>query len=124
MAAGIATLETLDRERPWEALDQVGARLEAGLAKALDTAHVPGVVTRVGSMGTAFFLGDAPTDYASVKRADTARFGRFHGLMLERGVYLPPSQFEAWFLSTQHDDAIVDQVIAAAEDALGALALA
>jgi len=122
MAAGNATLDTLDRERPWEALDREGARLEAGLASALATAGVPGVVTRVGSMGTAFFLGDAPTDYATVKRADTVRFGRFHALMLERGVYLPPSQFEAWFLSTQHDDAIVDQVIAAAEDALGALA--
>jgi glutamate-1-semialdehyde 2,1-aminomutase len=122
MAAGNATLDTLDRERPWEALDREGARLEAGLASALATAGVPGVVTRVGSMGTAFFLGDAPTDYVTVKRADTVRFGRFHALMLERGVYLPPSQFEAWFLSTQHDDAIVDQVIAAAEDALGALA--
>jgi glutamate-1-semialdehyde 2,1-aminomutase len=124
MAAGAATLDVLDRERPWEALDQKGARLEKGLADALAAAGVPGVVTRVGSMGTAFFLDREPTDYASVKRADTARFGRFHALMLERGVYLPPSQFEAWFLSTQHDDAVIDQVIAAAQDALGVLVAA
>jgi glutamate-1-semialdehyde 2,1-aminomutase len=122
MAAGIATLDVLEAERPWEALDARGARLEQGLADALVAAGVPGTVTRVGSMGTAFFVDGEVFDYPTVKRADTARFGRFHALMLERGVYLPPSQFEAWFLSTQHDDAIVAQVIAAAQDALGALA--
>jgi len=96
----------------------------AGLADALVAAGVPGRVTRVGSMGTAFFLDGDVVDYASVKQADTPRFGRFHAAMLERGVYLPPSQFEAWFLSTQHDDAIVQQVIAAAQDALAARATA
>jgi len=124
MAAGAATLSVLDLERPWAVLDAKGARLEKGLADALKAAGVPGHVSRVGSMGTAFFLDHEPTDYASVKRSDTARFGRFHALMLERGVYLPPSQFEAWFLSTQHDDAVIDQVIAAAQDALGVLVAA
>jgi len=124
MAAGLATLRQLDEEDPWEVLDARGARLEKGLADAFVAAGVPGTVTRVGSMGTAFFLQGDVHDYASVKRADTARFGRFHAAMLERGVYLPPSQFEAWFLSTQHDDAIVQQVVAAAQDALAALAAA
>ncbi len=124
MAAGLSTLRTLDDENPWEALDARGAQLEHGLAAALKAAGVPGTVTRVGSMGTAFFVGGDVTDYASVKRADTARFGRFHAAMLERGVYLPPSQFEAWFLSTQHDDATIDEVIAAAHDALAAVATA
>jgi len=124
MAAGIATLKELEETQPWEALDARGARLEKGLADALVAAGVPGRVTRVGSMGTAFFLDGDVVDYASVKQADTARFGRFHAAMLERGVYLPPSQFEAWFLSTQHDDAIVQQVIAAAQDALAARATA
>jgi len=124
MAAGIATLKELKETQPWEALDARGARLEKGLADALVAAGVPGRVTRVGSMGTAFFLDGDVVDYASVKQADTARFGRFHAAMLERGVYLPPSQFEAWFLSTQHDDAIVQQVIAAAQDALAARATA
>jgi glutamate-1-semialdehyde 2,1-aminomutase len=57
-----------------------------------------------------------------VKRADTARFARFHAAMLERGVHLPPSQFEAWFLSTAHADADLDEVIAAARESLRAVA--
>jgi len=122
MAAGAATLATLAQKKPWEALDAQGAKLEQGLADAFRSAGVPLTVTRVGSMGTAFFMGEEASDFAAVKRADTARFGRYHGLMLERGVYLPPSQFEAWFLSTAHDDAAIDHVLAAAREAALVLA--
>jgi glutamate-1-semialdehyde 2,1-aminomutase len=122
MAAGAATLATLAQKKPWEALDAKGAKLEQGLADAFRSAGVPLTVTRVGSMGTAFFLDGEASDFAAVKRSDTARFGRYHGLMLERGVYLPPSQFEAWFLSTAHDDAAIDHVLAAARESAMALA--
>jgi len=122
MAAGAAQLATLKALKPWASLDAKGARLEAGLVQAFAAAGVPATLTRVGSMGTAFFLDGEAGDFAAVKQADTARFGRFHGAMLERGVYLPPSQFEAFFLSTAHDDAVIDEVIRAAHDAARELA--
>ena len=118
MAAGTATLGELERTKPWAELDRRGGKLEQGLADALQGAVT---LTRVGSMGTAFFLQGEASDYAAVKHADTAAFARFHRAMLERGVYLPPSQFEAWFLSTAHDDAAIDHVIGAAREAAPAL---
>ncbi|MGH7727069.1 MAG: glutamate-1-semialdehyde 2,1-aminomutase [Candidatus Eiseniibacteriota bacterium] len=117
MAAGLATLEEIVRRKPWETLEARGATLERGLAGAFSAAGVPVTLTRVGSMGTAFFLEGEASDFAAVKRSDTARFARFHRAMLERGVYLPPSQFEAFFVSTEHDDAVIEQVIEAARDA-------
>jgi len=124
MAAGAAQLAVLAETKPWPALDARGARLAAGLADACAAAGIAATVTRVGSMGTLFFLDGEAEDFAAVKRADTGRFARFHAAMLERGVYLPPSQFEAWFLSTAHDDAVIDEVIKAARGALTALAVA
>ena len=73
-------------------------------------------------MGTAFFLDGEAGDFAAVKRADTQRFAAFHRAMLERGVYLPPSQFEAWFLSVTHDDGTIDAVIRAARESAAAIA--
>src|SRR6185295_14983183 len=113
---GLATLGELEKTKPWAELDRKGAKLEQGLADELQV-----TLTRVGSMGTAFFLKGEASDYAAVKHADTAAFARFHRAMLERGVYLPPSQFEAWFLSTAHDDAAIDHVIGAAREAAPAL---
>ncbi len=124
MAAGAATLAVLEQTRPWDQLEQKGARLEQGLNAAFREAGVPMTLTRVGSMGTAFFLEGPAGDFAAVKRADTARFGHFHRAMLERGVYLPPSQFEAFFLSTAHDDAAIDHVLEAARASAPALAQA
>jgi glutamate-1-semialdehyde 2,1-aminomutase len=122
MAAGAAQLEVIARTKPWAALEAAGARLAAGLAAACAEAGVAGTVTRVGSMGTLFFLDGEAADFAAVKRADTARVARVHAAMLERGVHLPPSQFEAWFLSTAHADADLDEVIAAARESLRAVA--
>ena len=124
MAAGAAQLAVLAETKPWPALEAKGARLAAGLAAACAEAGVPATVTRVGSMGTLFFLDGEASDFAAVKRSDVTRFGRFHAAMLERGVYLPPSQFEAWFLSTAHTDAVIDEVIAAARGALATLVAA
>jgi glutamate-1-semialdehyde 2,1-aminomutase len=118
MAAGEATLAELERLAPWAELEQKGAQLEQGLADVLKDV----TLTRVGSMGTAFFMQGDASSYADVKRADTAAFARFHRAMLERGVYLPPSQFEAWFLSTAHDAAAIDHVLGAAREAAPALA--
>ncbi|MEO6463718.1 MAG: glutamate-1-semialdehyde 2,1-aminomutase, partial [Candidatus Eisenbacteria bacterium] len=78
MAAGIATLGVLETTRPWAALEAKGTRLAQGLAAACQEAGVPATVTRVGSMGTLFFLAGEASDFAAVKRADTVRFGRFH----------------------------------------------
>ncbi len=115
VAAGTATLAELREPGVYERLESLSARLEAGLREAIGGA---GVVQRAGAMLTLFFNPSPVTDYAVAKQSDTARFGRFFHAMLERGVYLPPSQFEAWFPSTAHDEAVIDQTIAAAADAL------
>jgi glutamate-1-semialdehyde 2,1-aminomutase len=116
MAAGLKAMEILARPRTYERLEQLGARLGDGLAAA--AARVPHVVNRVGSMLTLFFCAGPVTDYASAKSADTARFGTFFRKMRDRGVFLPPSQFEAMFVSLAHTDEDVDQVIAAAKASL------
>jgi glutamate-1-semialdehyde 2,1-aminomutase len=129
-------------------LEALGARLEAGLADAARAAGVPVAVQRVGSMLTPFFLspaqaaaaeaaqstaalasGNSATDatrpplirsYADVLQCDTGAYARFFRGMLDRGVMLPPSQFEAWFVSTAHTEADVDQTVAAAQEAFAA----
>ena len=88
---------------------------------AATQAEVTGVtVTQLGSMLTIFFAAEAPRDYASAKRADTARYARFFHAMLEAGVYLPPAQFEAMFVSLAHTQSDLERTIAAARDAFAA----
>jgi glutamate-1-semialdehyde 2,1-aminomutase len=119
MAAGIATLEALRDPSVWERLERAGARLVAGLEAAARQAAVPLQCARVGTM-FGFFFADAPvTDWESAKCSDTRRFASFHRAMLERGVYLAPSQFEAAFLSTAHGDSEIDRTIEAAGEVLG-----
>jgi glutamate-1-semialdehyde 2,1-aminomutase len=120
MAAGLKTLSILARPGTYERLDQLGRRRGDGLAAAARDARVPAQINRVGSMVTLFFTATAVTDYATAKTADTARFGAFFRGMRERGVFLPPSQFEAMFVSLAHTDDDVDQVVAAARAALAA----
>ena len=121
MAAGIATLDPLD-DAAYERLEQLGARLEAGLRDAItQLGGAPGArasVARVGSALTLFFRESPPSDYAEARQSDTAAFARFHRAMLARGVHLPPSQFEAWFVSLAHDEALVDRTVEAAAGAL------
>ncbi len=117
MAAGIVTLRILSNEGVYRGLDAMGAALAEGLREAARAAEARAVVTQIGSMLTVFFADEAPRDYATAKRADTARFGRFFGAMLDAGIYLPPSQFEAWFVSLAHQQADFDRTLAAARTA-------
>jgi glutamate-1-semialdehyde 2,1-aminomutase len=119
MAAGRATLDLLDAAA-YERLEVLGARAEAGLAAALRESGVAGCVQRAGSMLTLFFGVEPPRNLSDVERVDRERFARFFFAMLERGFYLPPSPFEAWFLSLAHTDADVDALLAAAGEALRA----
>jgi len=121
VAAGLATLDVLRRDNVHARLEQLGARFEAGLNAALQHAGVPGVVQRVGSMITLFFTDGPVRRLEDVTPDSVARFGRFFRGMRERGVLLPPSQYEAWFLSAAHDEAAIDQTLAAAREALAAL---
>jgi glutamate-1-semialdehyde 2,1-aminomutase len=118
MRAGIETLDILAQPRTYERLEAISARLAAGLAAATKSAGIPAVVNRVGSMLTAFFTDGPVVDYASATKSNTKRYARFFHAMLARGVYLAPSQFEAAFVSTMHDEATVDRTLAAAADAM------
>ncbi len=115
MAAGLKAMEILSRPRTYERLEQLGKRLGDGLLAAATSAGVPAVMNRVGSMLTLFFAPGPVTDYESAKTADTQRFASFFRNMRDRGVFLPPSQFEAMFVSLAHTDEDVDQILAAAK---------
>jgi glutamate-1-semialdehyde 2,1-aminomutase len=112
MTAGIETLRALDEPGVWAELERVAGRLEAGL-RPLDGVQV----ARAGSMFGLFFADERVTGWDTARTADTQRFGAFHREMLERGIYLAPSQFEAGFVSTAHGDAEIDATVAAAEEA-------
>ena len=120
MAAGIATLCQLkaNRQQFYKQLDDMSGRLVAGITTAAKEAGVAMTANRVGSMFTFFFTGKQVTDWASAATCDTAKFGRFHGALLDAGVWLPPSQFEAAFLSIAHTQGDIDDTIAAATEAL------
>ncbi len=118
VAAGLKTLEVIRRPGFYERLEGLSARLASGLADAASKAGVPLTVNRVGSMFTAFFTSEAVTDYASAKKSDTVRFARFFRALLDRGVYFPPSQFEAGFVSAAHSDSDVDHTLWATSAAL------
>jgi glutamate-1-semialdehyde 2,1-aminomutase len=123
-AAGIATLKSLRDQSPYERLEILCARLEAGLCTAATEAGVDHWFARVGSMMTLFFASGPVSDWQSASACDTQRFAKFFWQMLDRGVYLPCSQFEALFVSAAHTEAEIDGTIAAAGEALRELALA
>ncbi len=122
MAAGIATLQELRDNPPYGQLDRRTQTLVEGMTTAARAAGLPHCINRVGSMWTFFFTAGPVTDYDSAKTSDTARFGHFFWAMMDRGVYLPCSQFEAAFVSTQHTDKHVQQTVAAAREALAEIA--
>ncbi|HEX8991566.1 MAG TPA: glutamate-1-semialdehyde 2,1-aminomutase [Anaerolineales bacterium] len=121
MAAGIAALDLICDEAVWAGMEQRARQLEDGIAGAAKRAGIPIRQKRAGTMFTTFFTDVEPVDWSSVKAADTARFGSFFRKMLESGVYLAPSQFEAGFLSTQHDEQVIGDTIDAAERAFSSL---
>jgi glutamate-1-semialdehyde 2,1-aminomutase len=117
-AAGCAMLRTLRDDPPYARLEQLGARLEAGLREAAKETGAAHQLTRVGSMMTLFFNAEPIVDWETASRSDTTRFARYFWSMLERGVYLPCSQFEALFISAAHSAADIDATISAAREAL------
>jgi len=121
LAAGLKAIEILGRPGYYNRLAETGKRLGDGLAKAAADAGVPVCVNQLGSMATMFFAKGPVTDYATAKTSDTAKFGAFFRSMRESGVFLPPSQFEAMFVSLAHSDDDLDKVIAAARTALSAV---
>ena len=123
MSAGIATLGELKKDGVWQQLENAASSLGSGVKRAAESAGIPIQQTRVGTMFSTFFSEVLPTDWESVKKADTARFGKFFSAMLENGVYLAPSQFEADFISTSHSQDVIDATIFAVEKAMGALKL-
>jgi glutamate-1-semialdehyde 2,1-aminomutase len=125
MAAGLATLRYLGEHKKevYPRLDQLSGELAAGIAAAAKDAGVPICYNRVGSMFTWFFTPGPVTDWNSASKCDTEMFGRFFRTMLENGIYLPPSQFEAAFVSAAHTKEDIQQTIVAAKRAF-ALAVA
>ena len=122
MAAGLATLRHLrdHKKEIYPRLDKLGGELAAGVAAAAKAAGTPICYNRVGSMFTWFFAPCPVTDWNSAAKSDTEAFGRFFRAMLDNGVYLPPSQFEAAFLSAAHTEEDIQQTIAAAKQAFAA----
>lgn len=121
MQAGLATLPKLEAAGFYDALNTKAGRLAGGLKRALRESGVPGQVNSVGSLLTLFFAADAVQDYATAKNSNVSRFASFFNEMLQRGILLPPSQFEALFVSAAHSDADLDRTIAAARDSLEAI---
>ena len=122
MAAGIAQLRALKDSDIYEKLEAHGKALETGLTRVMAEKETPARIGRVGSMWTLFFARHPVVDLDSAKLADVAAFGRFFHAMLERGIYLPPSQFEAAFISVAHSKADIEQTVAAARESLETVA--
>lgn len=119
-AAGLATLTAAADDAVYARLDVVADALRAGAAEAFTAAGIPHVIQSTGSMFSVFLTDDPVTNYAEAQRTDVAAYGAFFHAMLDRGVHLPPSAYEAWFVSSSHDDRAVQHVL----DALPAAARA
>ncbi len=118
MACGIATLKTLKATNPYPALAKQTRRLVEGLSNAAKAAGIAHTTAQVGSMFTLFFNADKVTNYTVASRSDTKLFAKYFWGMIDRGVYLPCSQYEANFVSAMHSDADIDATIAAATEVL------
>src|SRR5712664_3888267 len=118
MSAGIATMKHLTAPGLYERINQNAERLVTGLRKAIAETHVPAQVNSSNSLGTIFFTDQPVRDYAGAKRSDTKRYARFFREMLDRGIFLAPSQFEAAFVSAAHTAEDIDRTVSAALDSL------
>ena len=117
MTAGIETLRVLAEPGVWDGIEHAAARLLSGLAAV----GAPVQLARVGTMFGLFFADAPVTSWDGAKRADTGRFAAFHRAMLDGGIYLPPSQFETWFVSTAHGEPEIDATVTAAREAFASL---
>src|SRR4051812_29722321 len=119
MAAGLATLEILAEPDAYEMLESQSERLASGLLAAAEDHNVAVAINRVGSMIGLYFVrerGQRVTNFAEACASDTTRFATFFHAMLDRGVYLAPSQYEALFVGLAHDDSAIDQTVEAADE--------
>jgi glutamate-1-semialdehyde 2,1-aminomutase len=117
-AAGIATLKLLRDAPPYERLEALASQLAAGLNDAAESAGVPHTVARCGSMLTLFFNPDPVTDWDAAARCDTKAFAKYFWELIDRGVYMPCSQYEALFVSAAHTDEDIEATVAAAYEAV------
>ena len=113
VAAGIATLKQLKTLKPYGNLDKLSKHLCDGITEQLDAKGIPHKINRIGSMFTLFFTDTNVIDYDTASKCDTERYGSYFRQMLEMGIYLPPSQFEANFLSTAHTERHIEKTIKA-----------
>lgn len=118
VAAGLAALELIEQLEPYPNLERNGTRLADGLSSAFAEAGVPATVNRVEPLFSVFFSEGPVRNYTGARAADHARFARFFHSMLGDGIYLPPSGYEAWFVSTAHDQDTIDQTLEAARRAV------
>lgn len=121
MTAGLVTLRRLRDKTVYERLESSSRRLCDALARAAQDAGITTLTNRVGSMWTSFFTSDPVVDWSSANKSNRETYGRFFHAMLQAGVYLAPSQFEAAFVSLAHTDDIIDQTIEAARQAFSKL---
>jgi glutamate-1-semialdehyde 2,1-aminomutase len=121
VAAGIKTIELLSQPGLYDRLETASKTIADGLASLAKAAGIAVHTNRVGSMFTGFFSATEVVDYESAKKSDTARFGKFFHAMLDRGVYLAPSQFEAAFVSLAHDQQAIDRTLEAAKESFATL---
>ena len=122
MRAGIATLQELSKPGFYEGVNELAKKLVSGLRKALEDAEIKAQVNSIGSLSTLFFAPQPVHNYADAKRSDTKLYARFFREMLQRGIFLAPSQFEAAFVSGAHTSADIDRTIRAAGESLKAIA--
>jgi glutamate-1-semialdehyde 2,1-aminomutase len=123
MAAGIATLTELRKPGQYELLERKGQFLEDGITKALQDNHIEAQFTRIGAMFCLYFNGESVKNYEIAKRSNTQLFARYFWQMLERGIYLPPSQFESCFVSLALDDAMLEETVRAVSATVSTLAV-
>jgi glutamate-1-semialdehyde 2,1-aminomutase len=121
VAAGLKTLEIISREGFYECLTDQTQKLMAGLKKSADKANIPFAVDSVGGMFGFYFAASIPSSYEAVTKTNIDAFKKFFHLMLDEGVYLAPSAYEAGFTSITHDDAVLAEIITAAEKSFSKL---
>ena len=118
VAAGVAALNQLKRPGVYQQLESMAQRLADGITQIFSESEIPGTVNRIGSMFTGFFSPSPVASLNQVEQADSSAYGKYFHAMLERGVYLAPSQFEAGFVSLAHPNAAIDRTLAVAKETL------
>jgi glutamate-1-semialdehyde 2,1-aminomutase len=122
MRAGIATLDQLSAPGLYERIENLAATLVTGIREALREEKIPGHLNAIGSLATLFFTQDPVNNYSDAKKSDTRRYTQYFRHMLERGVFLAPSQFEASFVSVAHTESDIEVAVKAARESLSAIA--